>query len=111
MIAVIVEWTVCVGVDRRTGDPEVNRSIRNRMMAPVEIPGVALLIIAFVILGLSRAFLAPGRSARTAAAITIASLILIGAVIVAVRLRAPPRRPCSSSSEGWASSPAGSQAQ
>ena len=55
MIAVvIVEWTVKVWADRRTGDPEVNRSIRNRMMAPVEIPGVALLIIAFVILGLSR---------------------------------------------------------
>jgi len=87
---VIVEWSVKVWADRRTGDPEVNRSIRNRLMFPVEIPGIALVIIAFVVLALSRVLLALPRLGSTAAAVVIASLIMLTATAVAMRPRINP---------------------
>ena len=34
LAVVVVEWTVQVWADRATGDPEVNRAIRNRLMYP-----------------------------------------------------------------------------
>ena len=62
-----VEWAVQVWADRATGDPEVNRAIRNRLMAPLEIPVGAVLVILFVVLGISRVLLAvvaPDRGGR-----------------------------------------------
>ena len=87
LAVVIVEWTVKVWADRRTGDPDVNRSIRNRLMFPVEIPGIAIVIIAFVVLGLSRVLLALPRLGSTAAAVVMASVIMLTASLVAWRPR------------------------
>ena len=53
-----VEWAVRAWSDRATGDPEVNRSIRNRLMYPVEVPGVAILGIGGLVLAVSRILLA-----------------------------------------------------
>ena len=55
---VTVEWAVQAWSDRATGDPEVNRGIRNRMMYPIEIPGVAILGIGVFVLSISRLLLA-----------------------------------------------------
>ncbi len=52
------EWAVRAWSDRATGDPEVNRAIRNRFMYPVEIPGIAVLGIAGFVLAISRILLA-----------------------------------------------------
>ncbi|HEX2576390.1 MAG TPA: hypothetical protein VHK88_08585 [Aquihabitans sp.] len=53
-----VEWAVRAWSDRATGDPEVNRTIRNRFMYPVEVPGLALLGIGGLVLAISRILLA-----------------------------------------------------
>ena len=37
-IVVLLEWMVSAWSERATGDPEVNRRIRNRVMNPIEIP-------------------------------------------------------------------------
>ena len=55
---VTVEWAVQAWSDRATGDPEVNRAIRNRMMYPVEIPAIAVLGIGVFVLSISRLLLA-----------------------------------------------------
>ena len=44
--------------DRITGDPAVNRSIRNRMMHPIEVPVGAVLGIGIFVLAISRILLA-----------------------------------------------------
>ena len=36
--AVAIEWTMQAWSDRATGDPAVNREIRNRVMLPIEVP-------------------------------------------------------------------------
>jgi hypothetical protein len=55
---VTVEWAVRAWADRATGDPEVNASIRSRFMSPVEIPVGAVLVIAVIVLAVSRMLLA-----------------------------------------------------
>lgn len=55
---VTVEWAVRAWADRATGDPEVNRTIRNRFMSPVEIPVGAVLVIGLIVLAVSRMLLA-----------------------------------------------------
>ena len=80
-----VEWAVQVWADRATGDPAVNRAIRNRFMAPVEVPLGAALVIAFIVIGLSRLLLAVSATAAWIIASCIAGVILLGAVAVLAR--------------------------
>ncbi len=58
VVVTAVEWAIRTWADRATGDPEVNRSIRNRMMFPVEIPAIAVLGIALFVFSISRVLLA-----------------------------------------------------
>ena len=43
LVVTILEWGIRTWADRATGDPEVNRAIRNRLMYPVEVPVIAVL--------------------------------------------------------------------
>jgi hypothetical protein len=81
----IVEWAVAVWADRATGDPQVNRRIRNRVMAPIEIPVGAVLVIAFVVIGLSRLFLSLSPIGAVVAGTIAASLVLVAAILVVSR--------------------------
>ena len=88
-IAVVViaafEWTVQAWSDRATGDPEVNATIRNRFMHPIEIPVIAVLVIGVVAVGFSRVFLALPQLGATIAAIIVATLVFAAAAVVATR--------------------------
>jgi hypothetical protein len=53
-----VEWAVRTWADRATGDPEVNQTIRDRFLRPVEVPGLAVIGIAGLVLAVSRILLA-----------------------------------------------------
>jgi hypothetical protein len=52
------EWAISAWSDRITGDPDVNLSIRNRMMHPIEVPVGAVLAIGLFVLAISRILLA-----------------------------------------------------
>jgi hypothetical protein len=85
VVVTIVEWAVKVWSDRATGDPAVNRAIRNRFMAPIEIPVGALLVIGFMVLGISRVLLAVSAHTAVGIAVGVLVVIVIGALIVASR--------------------------
>jgi hypothetical protein len=55
--AMVIEWGIQAWSDRATGDPAVNRSIRNRLMYPVEVPALALIGIAVFVYSVSRILL------------------------------------------------------
>ncbi len=82
---VVVEWTVRTWSDRATGDPDVNRQVRNRLMYPVEIPALAVLTILVVVLGISRVFLALSKTGSTVIAMVVATLILAVASLIVAR--------------------------
>ncbi|MFP5321891.1 MAG: hypothetical protein ACLGIC_08575 [Acidimicrobiia bacterium] len=73
--AVAVEWTMQAWADRATGDPAVNREIRNRIMLPIEVPVAGALIVAVVVLGYSRVFLAVSKLGAVWIALGIAAVI------------------------------------
>jgi hypothetical protein len=84
---VFAEWLVQGWAERASADPEFNASLRHRIMSPIEIPMLALIIIAGFLLSLSRVLLALPEVGSTVTAIAVASLILAIATIVSFRPR------------------------
>ena len=87
LAAVAIEWTMQAWADRATGDPAVNREIRNRVMLPIEVPVAAALVIGVVVLGYSRAFLAASQLGAVWIAMGIAATIFIIGTILSLRPR------------------------
>ncbi len=54
---VALEWTINAWASRATGDPVVNRKVRNRLVNPFEIPLMAIAGIALFVLAISRLLL------------------------------------------------------
>lgn len=87
LAVVAIEWTMQAWADRATGDPEINRQLRDRIMQPIEVPvGAAIAIVAVPILA-SRIFLAVSKMGAVWAASAVAAVIFIAAVIIATRPR------------------------
>lgn len=83
LFIVTVEWAVRAWSDRATGDPEVNRGIRNRFMYPVEVPVMAVLGIALMVLAVSRILLAlPKFGSYLVFGLVPVLLLAVGSLIV-----------------------------
>ena len=81
----LVEWTMDAWADRATGDAAVNRELRNRIMAPIEIPVVGALAVGVIVLAASRILLTVSQFGAVAVAAVVAALILIGATVYTSR--------------------------
>lgn len=80
---VTVEWAVNAWADRATGDPEVNQSLRDRLMRPIEIPVGAVLVVAALVLAVSRILLAiPKVSGYVLFGLVPALFLAFGALLV-----------------------------
>jgi hypothetical protein len=87
-IVVLLEWMVSSWADRATGDPEVNRRIRNRMLNPIEIPLFGAIGVAVLVLCISRVLLATSETGAPIIAIVVALLILGAATLYATAPKA-----------------------
>ncbi|HEX5367614.1 MAG TPA: hypothetical protein VFW63_13235 [Acidimicrobiales bacterium] len=87
---VLVEWAVQSWADRATGDPEVNRRIRNRLMNPIEFPLAAALVLGVLALAFSRVFLTLSSEATVWVALAIGVVVVAGGFLVAARPRISP---------------------
>jgi hypothetical protein len=85
--AVAIEWTMQAWADRATGDPAVNREIRNRIMLPIEVPLAGALAIAVVVVGYSRVFLAVSKLGAVWVALAIAATIFVVGTALSLRPR------------------------
>lgn len=83
--AVAIEWTMQTWAERATGDPAVNREIRNRIMFPLEVPIAGGLAIAVIVVGYSRVFLALSKENAVWAALVIAAVIFVVGTVLASR--------------------------
>ncbi|MDH4146609.1 MAG: hypothetical protein OEY23_15730 [Acidimicrobiia bacterium] len=86
VLAVVVgaEWLMAAWADRATGDPRLNRALRSRIMLPIEAPVGALLVIGFVVVGMSRALLAVSKEASVWMLIGVAGVIFVAAGLIAM---------------------------
>ena len=87
LASVVVEWTVQAWSERATGDRAYNRTLRNQLMLPFEIPVIGAVIIAVAVIGFSRVLLALPKSGSTVVAIVVASVVLAIGALLATRPR------------------------
>lgn len=78
---VAIEWLMDAWADRATGDPQANRVLRNRVMAPVEIPLLGAAIVGVGVLATSRILLATSKFWAVMVA-GIVSVLILGLAIV-----------------------------
>ena len=75
-------WAVQAWADRATGDPEVNRVIRGRVLGPLELPMLSMLAIAVVAVGVSRVFLAVSKTGAVVAGSLFTIFVFGSAVLI-----------------------------
>jgi hypothetical protein len=85
LAAAAIEWTIQAWSERATGDPTVNREIRNRIMLPLEVPIAGALVVAVVILGYSRVFLAVSADNAVWVALAVSAVIFVVGTALASR--------------------------
>jgi hypothetical protein len=85
LLAVLVEWMVLAWSDRATGDPETNRLVRRRVMAPFEVPLAGFLVVAVVVIAISRLLLTSSSLGAVAVACVAAVVILGVGILLAMR--------------------------
>lgn len=78
-------WGVQAWADRATGDPEVNRVVRSRVLGPVELPMLSMLAIAVVAVGVSRVFLAVSKTGAVVAG-SLFTIFVFGSAILISKL-------------------------
>ena len=84
--AVAIEWMMDAWADRATGDPEANRALRNRVMAPIEIPAAGAALVAVAVLLVSRILLNASKDGAVAIAGVVAVIFLaLGALAASDR--------------------------
>ncbi len=84
---VAIEWLMDSWADRATGDPEANRVLRNRVMAPIEIPALGAAMAALGVLATSRILLATSKLGSVVVAGVVSVLILAIAVLFVSKRR------------------------
>jgi len=89
LAAAAVEWTMTAWADAATGDPEVNKALRDRVMGPIETPVLGFGIVAVLVLAVSRIFISVSAEAAVFVAIGVAALIFGTAVLFALRPNIP----------------------
>jgi hypothetical protein len=78
---VAIEWLMDAWADRATGDPVANKQLRDRIMAPIEIPALGAGMVAVGVLAVSRIFLSVSKNGAVVAAGVVAVAILATAVL------------------------------
>ena len=84
---VAIEWTMDAWADRATGDAEANKALRDRIMAPFEIPVAGALGVAVMALAASRIFL----NATKLGAVVWAGLIAVAIFGLGILYAARPK--------------------
>lgn len=90
LVAAAFEWAVGAWSERATGDPEVNRAIRRRVMLPVEVPVMGVIGIAIFVLSVSRILLAVPKLGVYLIFGIVPAVVLILAFVLAAKPKVNP---------------------
>lgn len=90
LLGVLIEWMVLAWSDRATGDPEVNRLVRARVMGPFEVPIAGFLVVAGAVVAFSRLLLTSSELGAVAVAIVLGIAILGVGTLIAAKPKLSP---------------------
>jgi hypothetical protein len=79
------EWAVEAWSDSATGDPAVNKTVRGRLMHPIEVPLAGILGVGVVMFCLSRIFIATTGVGAMIVATGLAAVVFVGAIILSAQ--------------------------
>jgi hypothetical protein len=85
LLGVLVEWMVLAWSDKATGDPSTNRVVRDRLMAPFEVPLAGAIVLGVSIFAFSRVFLTASKLGAVGAATILSLAVLAVGVLLASR--------------------------
>jgi hypothetical protein len=85
LAVVTVSWTVRAWAERATGDQAENRELRHTLMDPLEVPVLAVLTAAIIVLCVSRLLLAIPQSVAVYVIIGVAIVVFLLAFVLASR--------------------------
>jgi len=77
-----VEWAIANWAEQRSADPVANRTLRNQLMLPVEIPFGGVFLVGAVVYCFSRVFLSVSKLGAVWVALALSALFLGVAVIL-----------------------------
>lgn len=83
LAVVLLQWAVQAWAERSTGDAETNVAVYDRLVGPLEVPLLAMLIIAAVVVAVSRILLAVSEAGAVVVGVVVAVFIFGGAVLMA----------------------------
>lgn len=83
LIVMGFEWVITAWSDRASGDPEVNASIRSRVLGPIEVPMLGLVVFGVIALAASRIFLTLDATQAVIAGSVISAIIFVVATVAA----------------------------
>lgn len=88
VLVAALQWLALAWSDRATGDPEVNATIRSRMMGAFEVPIWSLIAFAGIAVAMSQVFLTVSEIGAVVAG-SIVSLVVFAAAIVFAKVQLP----------------------
>lgn len=80
----MAEWAISAWADRISGDPVVNKNVRNRLLWPLEVPVAGAAGMAVLVIGLWQVFLAVSKFSALWVATGIAAAVFLAAVVFAM---------------------------
>lgn len=83
----MAEWAISAWADRISSDSAVNKTVRNRLLWPLEVPVVGFAGMAVLVIGLWRVFLAVSKFSALWVATGAAAVVFLVAVIFAMAPR------------------------
>jgi len=78
-------WAVLAWSDRATGDPEVNREVRTRLLGPIEVPLIGAVVIGASVWAFSRMLLTSSKLGAVWVATILGILVFAVGVLLAAR--------------------------
>jgi len=90
LLAVLIEWMVLAWSDHATGDPEANRAVRDRLLAPFEVPLAGGLIVVVAVGAFSRLLLTSSKLGAVVVIVVLSAGIFAIGVLFATRPKLSP---------------------
>jgi len=84
-VCVAFVWTLRTWAERATGDSTINAELYHRFVDPLRTPVIALLSIAFVVIGLSRLLLAVSKTGSVVVFAVVATAFFVIAAFLALK--------------------------
>lgn len=88
LLVAALEWVILAWADSATGDQEVNAVLRQRVLGPLELPMLALISIAVVVIGVSRVLLAVSEIGAVVFASVLAAAVF-GVIVLLSKVDVP----------------------